>query len=171
MKPLLSSRAILHTIADHSAILLPLAICSYSLSDKPSVKPPGSRSDCSCRQCTPGTLISRALVKLLQSGAVWTTPEVAACLRPTLACFRTNTSYSLPSLRSHGGATRMPMNIPDLPGDGVGESPELTPGAASSFLAPSGFFPCNLAFVRKVDRSGGPSQPVLKLLDLLHVAG
>ena len=70
MKPLLSSRAILHTIADHSAILLPLAICSYSLSDKPSVKPPGSRSDRSCRQCTPGTLISRALVKLLQSGAV-----------------------------------------------------------------------------------------------------
>ena len=50
------------------------------------------------------------------------------------------------------------MKSPDLLGHGVGESPELTPGAAAaelapgvatSFLASSGFFPCNLAFVRK----------------------
>ena len=75
------------------------------------VNPSGNSSERSCLQRTPGTGISLALEKVLQSGAQKTTADTAACLTPSDADGSTSTSNSFlpsmmrPRLRSHGCPT------------------------------------------------------------------
>ena len=78
VKYLPSTRAILHTAAVQSAVWLAPLICSYSFSDRPSVKPHGNSTDRNCRQWTPGNFHSLTLEKVLHSGSMCTAADNAA---------------------------------------------------------------------------------------------